>query len=87
MDKLSLLALSIDEELYIRRYIDYLYKATGIQIVVLEVFRGELYVSVTLGKYIHDRLNGKDKAIEAARRPFFTLQKSGRFKLTIILEL
>ncbi len=87
MDKLSLLSLGIDEELYIKRYIDYLYKSTGIQIQLLEVFRDELYISVTLGKYAHDRLSGKEKAIEAARRPFFGLQKSGRYKLTIILEL
>lgn len=87
MDKLGLLGLGIDEELYIRRYMEYLLKSSGIRVQVLEVFRDELYISATLGKYATDRIRGKDKAIEAARRPFFTLQKSGRFKLTVILEL
>ena len=87
MEKIGLLNLGIDEELYIRRYVDYMYKSSGIQIRLLEVFRDELYISTTLGKYAYDRIKGKDKAIEAARRPFHSLQKSGRYKLTIILEL
>lgn len=86
MEKLGVLGLDPQEEMYIKNYIIYLQNTTGIRIVIQEVTSTEIYISTTLGKYVHNKLHGKEKAHATAMRPFAGLQKRG-YKITVVLEL